>query len=94
MKFRTMLVLGLAPTCVRCDRAFPATPASPFYCQGCQAAPGSVEEQYRRCMGDAVRNFPRFRLVLYGNPRQARLARSSSVKSVQSVSPLPLPTPK
>lgn len=68
MKVRTMLVLGLVPTCARCDRAFQATPDSPFYCPACPAAAGSVEELYRQCMGDAARAFPRFRLVLSGNP--------------------------
>lgn len=91
MKFRTMLVLGLAPTCVRCDLAFLVTPESPFYCADCAVQSGPADDIFRECLADARRAKERFGLTVCADPRMALLHPILSVQSVKSVSPLPTP---
>lgn len=53
MRFRKMLVLGIIPTCILCERAFLATPEFPFACGPCCTGKVSLDDMTRAFLAGA-----------------------------------------
>ncbi len=55
MKFRTMIVLGIIPTCILCDGAFLPSAEFPFVCSPCCTGEVSLEAMTRAFLKGARR---------------------------------------